>query len=57
MCSPVAEVSIDETSYTVSEDVGQLEVRVSITNGQKAPGQECEIAIVTVGGTATGESK
>ena len=57
MSSPVAEVSTDQLSYTVPEDVGQLEVWINITNGQKAPGQECRIAISTIDGTATGELK
>ena len=55
MCSTVAEVGTDQTSYTVPEDVGQLEVWINITSGQKAPGQECEIEVVTTNGSAVGE--
>ena len=55
VCSPVAEVSTDQPSYTVPEDIGQLEVWISITNGQKAPGQECQIAVVTINDNATGK--
>ena len=55
VCSPVAEVSTDRPSYTVPEDIGQLEVWVSITNGQKAPGQKCLIAVETVDGSAQGK--
>ena len=47
VCSAVVNVGTDQTSYTVHEDVGQLEVLVSITSGQKAPGQECQIVVVT----------
>ena len=54
MCSPVVEVGTDQTSYTVAEEVGQLEVWISITSGRKAPGQECEIAVATVDGSAIG---
>ena len=55
MCSTVANVGTDQTSYTVFEDVGQLEVQISITSGQKAPGQECEIQVTTTDGSAVGE--
>ena len=53
--SLVVEVGTDQTSYTVPEDVGQLEVWINITSGQKAPGQECEIEVVTTDGSAVGE--
>ena len=49
------DVGTDQTSYTVQEDVGQLEVLVSITSGQKAPGQECQIVVVTTDVSAVGE--
>ena len=55
MCSAVADVGTDQTSYTVPEDVGQLEVLINITSGQKAPGQECLIEVVTTDGSAVGE--
>ena len=51
----VADVGTDQTSYTVLEDVGQLEVWISITSGQKASGQECEIVVLTTNGSAVGE--
>ena len=57
MCSTVAEVGTDQTSYTVPEDVGSLDFYVEITSGQKAPGQECEIAVVTIDGSAVGKLK
>ena len=57
MCSTVVNVGTDQTSYTVLEGVGQLEFHVLITNGEKAPGQECEIAFVTVDLEAVGELK
>ena len=52
---PVVEISINQTSYTVSEDVGQLGVWISITSGEKAPGQECEIEVTTDDGSAQGK--
>ena len=52
--SPVVEISTDQTSYTVAEDVGQLEVWINITSGQKAPGQECHIEVEIVDGSAIG---
>ena len=54
-CFPVAEVGTDRPSYTVPEDVEQLEVWISITSGQKVPGQECQIVVATTDGTAEGE--
>ena len=53
--SPVVEVGTDQLSYTVPEDVGELEVWINITSGQKAPGQECEIEVETTDGTAEGK--
>ena len=50
-------VSTDQTSYTVAEDVGQLEFLVSITSGRIAPGRECEIVVTTNDGSAEGEFK
>ena len=55
MYCTVANVSTDQTSYTVPEDVGQLEVQISITSGGKAPGLECEIFVTTTDGSAEGE--
>ena len=55
MCSIVVDVGTGQTSYTVPEDVGQLEVWISITSGQKAPGKKCEIVVVTTNGSAVGE--
>ena len=55
MCSTVVYVGTGQISYTVREDVGHLEVWISITSGQKAPGQECEIVVVTTNGSAAGE--
>ena len=55
MCSTVADVGTDQTSYTVDEGVGQLEVWISITSGQKAPGLECQIQVVTRNESAVGE--
>ena len=49
------EVSINQPSYSVSEDVGQLEVWINITNGQLAPDQECQIAVITADSSAIGE--
>ena len=51
------DVGTDQTSYTVHEDIGQLEVLVSITSGQIPPGRECRILVVTNGVTARGELK
>ena len=56
-CSIVADVGADQTSYTVSEDVGQLRVQISITSEVKDPGPECQIVIITIDRTAVGESK
>ena len=53
----VAHVSTDQTIYTVPEDVGQLEVWISITSRRIAPWRECEIAVVTTDVTAVGEYK
>ena len=47
-------VGTDQTSYTVSEDVGQLEVQISITSGQIAPGQDCQIQVTTTDDSAEG---
>ena len=55
MCSTVADVGTDQTSYTVHEDIGQLEVWIGITCGQKAPCQECDIEVVTTNGSAMGK--
>ena len=52
---PVAEVGTDQLYYIVPEDVGQLEVWINITSGQKAPGQECVIEVATTDGSAVGE--
>ena len=57
MCSTVANVSTDQTSYTVDESVGQLKVWINVTARQIAPGQECQILVVTTAGTAVGELK
>ena len=54
VCSTVADVGTDQTGYTVPEDVGQLEVQISITCGQKAPGQDCQILVTTTDGSAEG---
>ena len=53
--STVVNVGTDQTSYTVSEDVGQLGVRIAITSGQKAPGQECQIEVETTDSSAISE--
>ena len=53
----VADVGIDQTSYTVPEDVGLLEVQLSITSEQMAPGQDCQIQVTTTDGSAEGELK
>ena len=50
------EAITDQPSYTVPEDVGQLEVWINITGGQLAPDDECRIAVVTADGSATGVS-
>ena len=55
MYSTVAEVGTDQLSYEILEDVGELEVWINITSGQKAPGQECEIEVETADGTAEGK--
>ena len=55
LCSPVAEVGTNQTSYTIPENVGSFVFYVEIINGQKAPGQECEIEVVTTDGNAVGE--
>ena len=55
MCSTVVNVGTDQNSYTVHEDVGQLEVLVSITSGQIPPEQECRIVAVTNIHSAVGE--
>ena len=52
--SPVVEVGADQIGYTVPEDVGQLDVMINITSGQKAPGQECLIEVATMSGSAEG---
>ena len=57
MYCTVANVGTDQASYTVLEDVGQLEVQISITSGQKASGQECLIQVTTTDGSAEGELK
>ena len=54
LCSTVADVGTDQSNYTVLEDVGQLEVWIHITRGEKALGLECEIAVVTTNGSAVG---
>ena len=54
VCSPVAEIDTDQSNYTVYEDDGQLEVWISIINGQKAPGQECQIIVATANDTGMG---
>ena len=54
LCFPVAEIGTDHSSYTVLEDVGQLEIWINITSGNKAPGQECEIEIISTDGSALG---
>ena len=53
----IAVVGTDKTCYTVPEDLGQLEVWLSITSGQKAPGQDCQIKVTTTDGCADGELK
>ena len=53
--SLVAEVGTNQPNYTVPEDVGNFTFYVEITSGQKAPGQECEIAVVTYDGSAIGQ--
>ena len=52
---PVATVGTDQPSYTVPEDAGSLWFDVLITDGQKAPGQQCEIQVGVVDDTATGK--
>ena len=54
MISPVAEVGTDHPGYIVPEDDGQLEISISITSGQKAPGQECVIIVRTIDESAEG---
>ena len=49
------DVSTDQTSYTVLEGDGQLEVMISITSGQLVSGLECQIEVVTNAGSAVGE--
>ena len=52
----VAEVSIDPSSFTVWEHNESVWFDISISGGvQKAPGQQCEILVYTVNGTATGK--
>ena len=51
----VVYVGTDQTSYTVHEDVGRLEVWINITNGQMVSGLECQIEVVTTAGSAVGE--
>ena len=55
MCSPVAVVSTDQSSYTVSEDVGQLEVWINITDAEVAPGQQFPIVVETTDETTLSE--
>ena len=50
----VVEVSTDQPSYTVLEDIGQLEFWINITSGQKAPGQKCQITVATIDDSAIG---
>ena len=53
--TPAAEVSMNQPSYTVTEDVGQLEAWINLTCGEAIFDQECEIAIETVDGSAQGK--
>ena len=57
MCSSAVEVSTDQSSYVVTEDVGQLEVWISVTSGQIAPGEELQIAVEVMDVNAIGELK
>ena len=57
MCSVVAYVDSDQASYMVPEDIEWLGVWINITSGQKAPGQECQIEVITTDGSAVGELK
>ena len=56
LCSPVVNIGTNQSRYDVSEDVGQVNIVIMITSGQKAPGQECQINVTTTDVTATGES-
>ena len=55
MCTPVAAVGIDQPSYTVPEDVGQLEVWINYICEQIAPDQECQFTVTTTDGSAESE--
>ena len=55
MCVPVAVVTTDQPSYTVSEGIGVLDVWISITGAEVAPGQEFQIAVETADGTTISE--
>ena len=55
MCSLVVDIGTDQISYTVFEDVGQLDIWINITGGQIAPGQECQIEVRTTDDSAYGK--
>ena len=52
---PVATVGTNQPSYTVPEDAGSLWFDVLITDGQKAPGQQCVIQVGVMDHSATGK--
>lgn len=49
------EVGIDQFNYTILEDVGQLDIWVSITSGQTAPDEQWQIVVETIDVSAVGE--
>ena len=55
MFSSGVNVGTDQTSYTVGEDIGQLDIWINITSGQLAPGQECQIQVRTTNDSANGK--
>ena len=56
-CMCVLQLRMLALTRPVDESVGQLKVWINITTRQIAPGQECQIVVVTTAGTAVGELK
>ena len=51
------EISTNQPIYVVPEDIGLLDIWISVTSGQIAPGQEWQFTVETANGGAIGELK